>query len=98
MAAIGAGLLAQFAASSVPLTQVSDTVWYGGVTTPFDVSFVFLVAAIPFICYLWQAGTGMLRRICKVDDVRQSVVLVRKIMVRAQTRLADAEPDCDKSA
>ncbi|CAE7378433.1 MFSD5 [Symbiodinium natans] len=58
LAAIGAGLLAQFAASSVPLTQVSDTVWYGGVTTPFDVSFVFLVAAIPFICYLWQENYG----------------------------------------
>ena len=58
LAAIGAGLLAQFAASAVPMTQVSDTIWYGGVITPFDVSFAFLVVAIPAISYLWKAGAN----------------------------------------
>ena len=56
LAAIGAGLLAQFAASAAPLTQASESVWYGGAITPFDVSLVFLVVAIPCICSMWKAG------------------------------------------
>lgn len=58
LAAIGAGLLAQFAASAVPLTQASEIVWYGGAITPFDVSLVFLVVAIPCICSLWKENYG----------------------------------------
>jgi len=58
LAAIGAGLLAQFAASAAPLTQASESVWYGGAITPFDVSLVFLVVAIPCICSMWKENYG----------------------------------------
>mmetsp|Transcript_36444 Transcript_36444/g.84086 ORF Transcript_36444/g.84086 Transcript_36444/m.84086 type:complete len:509 (+) Transcript_36444:63-1589(+) len=58
LAAIGAGLLAQFAASALPLTQASESVWYGGAVTPFDVSFVFLILAMPAIWFLWQENYG----------------------------------------
>jgi len=58
LAAIGAGWLAQFAASSVPLTQFSDSIWYGGSTTPFDLSLVFLLTAVPTIQFLWQENYG----------------------------------------
>jgi hypothetical protein len=56
LAAIGAGWLAQFAASSMPLMQFTDSIWYGGSTTPFDLSLVFLLTAAPTIHFLWQAG------------------------------------------
>lgn len=57
LAAIGAGWLAQLAASSMPLTQVadSDALWYGGSTLPFDLSLAFLLTAMPAIYFMWQA-------------------------------------------
>mmetsp|Transcript_26757 Transcript_26757/g.63709 ORF Transcript_26757/g.63709 Transcript_26757/m.63709 type:complete len:500 (-) Transcript_26757:38-1537(-) len=58
LAAIGAGLLAQFAASSMPLTHLGASTWYGGPTTPFDVSLAFLLIAIPTISFLWQENYG----------------------------------------
>lgn len=58
LAAIGAGWLAQFAASSMPLMQFTDSIWYGGSTTPFDLSLVFLLTAAPTIHFLWQENYG----------------------------------------
>ncbi|CAK9111493.1 unnamed protein product [Durusdinium trenchii] len=60
LAAIGAGWLAQLAASSMPLTQVadSDALWYGGSTLPFDLSLAFLLTAMPAIYFMWQENYG----------------------------------------
>lgn len=60
LAAIGAGLLAQYAASAVPLTRTSESsMWhYGGYTTPFAVSAAFLAVAIPSIQMLWKENYG----------------------------------------
>eukprot|EP00435_Cladocopium_sp_Y103_P055495 s1018_g18.t1 len=58
LAAIGAGWLAQFAASSMPLTQFTDSIWYGGSTAPFDLSLVFLLTAAPTIHFLWKENYG----------------------------------------
>ena len=58
LAAIGAGWLAQLAASSMPLTPLTDSIWYGGSTTPFDLSLAFLLTALPAIYFLWQASVN----------------------------------------
>lgn len=59
LAAIGAGLLAQAAATAIPLTKLGDHgFFYGGYTTPFLLSALFLVAAIPIIHTLWDENYG----------------------------------------
>ena len=86
LAAIGAGLLAQFAASAMPLTQASDNVWYGGAITPFDVSLIFLVVAIPAISSLWQAGAKPEQDgTCNAASVRK--IMESLLMKMMETRL-----------
>lgn len=59
LAAIGAGLLAQAAATAAPLTPLGlFGAYYGGYTTPFLVSALFLLAAIPAIHFLWDENYG----------------------------------------
>jgi len=59
LAAIAAGLLAQAAATAIPLTKLGDHgFFYGGYTTPFLLSALFLVVAIPIIQTLWDENYG----------------------------------------
>jgi MFS family permease len=59
LTAIVAGLMAQTAADAMPLTKWgSGHLHYGGYTTPFDLSIVFLTLTIPLICFLWEENYG----------------------------------------
>lgn len=61
LTAIIAGVVAQAAADSVPLTSGLagyETLHYGGYTAPFDLSILVLVGTIPLICFLWEENYG----------------------------------------
>ena len=57
--AIGAGIVAQFLADAMPLTQSGSGAWYGGYCSPFDLSAVVLVGALFLISSGWKENYGM---------------------------------------
>lgn len=60
VAAILAGFAAQAAATALPLQPLPGmtTVYYGGYTMPFDLSFLLLVVAAPTIYFQWAENYG----------------------------------------
>mmetsp|Transcript_22959 Transcript_22959/g.60657 ORF Transcript_22959/g.60657 Transcript_22959/m.60657 type:complete len:456 (-) Transcript_22959:5-1372(-) len=60
LAAIAAGLVAQVAANTHPLSKISgfSTLHFGGYTAPFDLSLCLLLVCIPVILLTWTENYG----------------------------------------